>query len=127
MGEHEDFYCGAVDSEGLDRNGQDPQGRPSVDCSKSMCCLMKRDGLIRVPEQLRGDSFVTGESFSLSPGGGGFGPAFERDPALVATDVRLGFVSRENATAQYGVVLADDGTVDSDATQSARATKGAAE
>ena len=62
-----------------------------------------------------------------SPGGGGFGPAFERDPALVATDVRLGFVSRENATAQYGVVLADDGTVDSDATQSARATKGAAE
>jgi N-methylhydantoinase B len=62
-----------------------------------------------------------------SPGGGGYGPAFERDPELVATDVRMGFVSRVNATAQYGVVLDNDGTVDRAATQTARAAMGAAE
>jgi len=62
-----------------------------------------------------------------SPGGGGYGPATERDADHVAEDVRLGFVSRDNAAAQYGVVLADDGSVDSDATLSARAAMGAAE
>ena len=62
-----------------------------------------------------------------SPGGGGYGPAVERDPELVAEDVRLGFVSRENAGAQYGVVIADDGSVDPAATQAARSAMGAAE
>lgn len=60
-----------------------------------------------------------------SPGGGGYGSAIERDPDLVATDVRLGFVSSENAKAQYGVVLTADGTVDADATIAARQSMGA--
>lgn len=59
-----------------------------------------------------------------SPGGGGYGPAMERDPDLVAEDVRLGFVSPENAQAQYGVVIADDGTVDDVATKAARSAVG---
>ncbi|MGZ0248026.1 MAG: hydantoinase B/oxoprolinase family protein, partial [Alphaproteobacteria bacterium] len=59
-----------------------------------------------------------------SPGGGGYGPAIERDPDMVATDVRLGFVSLENAVAQYGVVLTADGAVDRDATSAARQSMG---
>lgn len=60
-----------------------------------------------------------------SPGGGGYGPAIERDPDMVATDVRLGFVSSENAASQYGVILTADGAVDADATSAARQSMGA--
>jgi N-methylhydantoinase B len=40
-----------------------------------------------------------------SAGGGGYGSAFERDPALVLRDVRLGLVSLEAAETSYGVAL----------------------
>ncbi|MEM7345212.1 MAG: hydantoinase B/oxoprolinase family protein [Chloroflexota bacterium] len=39
------------------------------------------------------------------PGGGGFYPPWERDPALVLSDVEQGFVSVEAALDQYGVVI----------------------
>ena len=38
-------------------------------------------------------------------GGGGWGPALERDPAAVARDVRDGRVSVNRAREQYGVVM----------------------
>jgi N-methylhydantoinase B len=38
-----------------------------------------------------------------SPGGGGWGDARKRDPARVARDVRLGYVSRVAALTEYGV------------------------
>jgi N-methylhydantoinase B len=38
-------------------------------------------------------------------GGGGFGHPFEREPERVLADVRGGFVSRESALADYGVVI----------------------
>ena len=60
-----------------------------------------------------------------SPGGGGYGPALKRDTEAVAEDVRLGFVNRENAAMQYGVVIADDGSVDVEKTKNARAAMGA--
>jgi N-methylhydantoinase B len=41
----------------------------------------------------------------LSSGGGGYGDALERDPALVLRDVELGFVSLEAARDVYGTVL----------------------
>ncbi|MBA2534520.1 MAG: hydantoinase B/oxoprolinase family protein [Rubrobacter sp.] len=47
-----------------------------------------------------------GERVVLSlPGGGGYGAPFERDPALVARDVRDGLVSVDRAGDVYGVVL----------------------
>ena len=58
-----------------------------------------------------------------TPGGGGFGDPTERDPARVARDVRLGYVSRGAAAQDYHVVVKDDGTVDRDATARARAKK----
>ncbi|MBX9826279.1 MAG: hydantoinase B/oxoprolinase family protein [Xanthobacteraceae bacterium] len=55
-----------------------------------------------------------------TPGGGGFGDPASRDPARVARDVRLGYVSRDAAMAQYKVALRADGSVDADATTKAR-------
>lgn len=47
-----------------------------------------------------------------TPGGGGFGDPFERNPEDVARDVRLGFVSREHAASDYGVAVTDQGILD---------------
>lgn len=55
----------------------------------------------------------------LMPGGGGYGNAFERDPALVLADVENGFVSLEAAEHDYGVVIRD-GAVDEAATLARR-------
>ena len=53
-------------------------------------------------------------------GGGGWGDGLERDPALVALEVRRGLVSAEGAR-RYGVVVADDGTLDEAGTADLRA------
>jgi N-methylhydantoinase B len=47
----------------------------------------------------------------LTSGGGGYGDPLRRDPGKVAEDVRFGYVSREAARAQYGVVLDESGQV----------------
>ncbi len=59
----------------------------------------------------------------LTPGGSGFGDPFERDPEAVRRDVELGFVSREGARRDYGVVLTDALGVDAAATRGARASR----
>jgi len=57
---------------------------------------------------------------SHTGGGGGYGPALERDVELVRQDVVDGFVSKQKAWADYGVVLNDDLSVDNEATDEAR-------
>jgi N-methylhydantoinase B len=56
----------------------------------------------------------------VSPGGGGYGDPFERDPEMVRQDVANGFVSAADAAAVYGVVLRDGAAVDLDATRRRR-------
>jgi N-methylhydantoinase B len=53
-------------------------------------------------------------------GGGGWGDPLERDPELVAKEVRQGLVSVEGAR-RYGVVLSNAGGVDANATDALRA------
>jgi N-methylhydantoinase B len=53
-------------------------------------------------------------------GGGGYGDPLAREPERVETDVTAGLVSEQAAAAIYGVVLTSDGSVDFDATMSAR-------
>jgi N-methylhydantoinase B len=55
-----------------------------------------------------------------SPGGGGYGPALERDPAAVAEDVRLGYVTTAAARDAYGVAVDASGKVDPRATETLR-------
>ena len=50
------------------------------------------------------------------PGGAGLGDPTERDPALVASDVRDGLVSAETARLLYKVVVGPDGNPDAAAT-----------
>ena len=75
-----------------------------------------------LPQMLGGVQFRPHESFVFeSGGGGGWGNPLERDPELVARDVRNEVVSRERARSDYGVVLTDDLQVDLKSTQQARA------
>jgi len=55
-----------------------------------------------------------------SPGGGGWGDPRDRDVDAVARDVALGYISRQAAESDYGVILNSDGSVDQDATDIAR-------
>jgi N-methylhydantoinase B len=66
----------------------------------------------------RGDAYMM-----QSGGGGGFGDPMERDPELVAEDVREGYVSPTVAHNVYGVVLTTSGDVDVYATRLRRAAK----
>ena len=62
-----------------------------------------------------------GDAYMMqSGGGGGFGDARERDPEAVAEDARMGYVSRDAAREQYGVMLDDAGDVDVAATLALR-------
>lgn len=63
---------------------------------------------------------------SISTGGGGYGPPYERDVAHVAHDVLEGWVSAGRAREVYGVAVRDDGSVDEDATAARRAELAAA-
>jgi N-methylhydantoinase B len=55
-----------------------------------------------------------------TPGGGGFGDAFERDPAKVLKDVSEDLITREIARRDYGVVISADLKVDEKATAALR-------
>jgi N-methylhydantoinase B len=66
---------------------------------------------------VRGDSFT-----HVSAGGGGFGNAFDRDPAAVLEDVLDGKVTVAGARERYGVVVAA-GEVDATATAVQRAAR----
>jgi len=58
-----------------------------------------------------------------TPGGAGFGDPYTRDPARVLRDVREGKVSRAAARTAYGVVVADDGSLDRSETMRLRERK----
>ena len=54
-----------------------------------------------------------GERLRLeSPGGGGYGNAYERAPEAVMLDIRRGFVTTKSAKEIYGVALRKDGSID---------------
>jgi N-methylhydantoinase B len=58
-----------------------------------------------------------------SPGGGGYGDPFERDPDIVLRDVRMEYISAKSAKKDYGVVIVkrDSGmAVDYEATSKLR-------
>lgn len=56
-----------------------------------------------------------------TPGGGGWGDPLARDPAIVARDVRLGYITSATAQADYKVVATAEGELDVAATQALRA------
>ncbi|MEM6762809.1 MAG: hydantoinase B/oxoprolinase family protein [Pseudomonadota bacterium] len=90
-----------------------------------------RDGavgkiLTRSGEPLRAKTRVTlppGEKVTLElPGGGGYGPPHARAADAVVADVRAGYISKESATRDYGIVFtADSLTINTEETHRRRA------
>lgn len=79
--------------------------------------LIAADGSVKSIPKIQVLNLAPGETVRIvSPGGGGFGNPFERDPAAVLADVQDGFVTVGSARDQYGVVIAAD-QVDSSATK----------
>ncbi len=81
------------------------------------------DGLHEPPlvSKMVGIKIARGQHLRLeTPGGGGYGDALERDPEAVLRDVRLGYVTREGAARDFGVVVTEDGALDPAATREAR-------
>ena len=69
------------------------------------------------------DSFTADEVVSnRTAGGGGYGDPYERSPEAVRADVADGYVTREAAREEYGVVVNKDGTIDYEATEDLRGT-----
>jgi N-methylhydantoinase B len=100
------------------------------DALPNKVALTRRDGSVEEfptgkvnPTRLEpGDGYIT-----QTGGGGGFWPAFERDPERVLADVRAGYVSLDAAARDYGVVIHQSGRrfeIDTNATAALRARGG---
>lgn len=60
----------------------------------------------RLPTRYADYPLKAGDIFRLdTPGGGGFGAAYERDPGSVLADVKQGYVSPERAEKDFGVAI----------------------
>jgi N-methylhydantoinase B len=83
-----------------------------------------RGGQPHVPAHLSKEQDIplrAGDRVSVgTPGGGGYGDPFERDPDLVTHDVRLGYYTVPEAAARFGVVVDRSGQVDRRATAARR-------
>jgi N-methylhydantoinase B len=85
--------------------------------------LRRGEERVSIPTKVSGLWLRAGDTIEIaSGGGGGYGDPFAREVALVARDVREGFVSPANAEVEYGVVCDARGEVDRDATEKLRAT-----
>lgn len=87
--------------------------------------VVERDGKViqpsDVPGKVSGFALVTGDIVrEETAGGGGFGDPLTRDPALVAEDVAVEYLTAEQAEARYGVVFGADGAIDEAATAAKR-------
>jgi N-methylhydantoinase B len=73
----------------------------------------------------QGIALEAGDSITVeTPGGGGFGDPFARDPALVERDVRRGYYTVEEAARLFGVVLAGEpAELNAEATAALRRTR----
>jgi N-methylhydantoinase B len=86
--------------------------------------LLRADGREERPAPMFGTVLEPGDVYEhRMPGGGGWGDPLDRDPAAVAVDVLDEKVSAAAARADYGVVVADDGSFDGDSTAALRRSR----
>jgi N-methylhydantoinase B len=85
----------------------------------------RHDGTIEmVPAKFDAMLLAAGDAFVMrTGGGGGWGNPFQRDPALVLRDVRVGLLTFQQARDAYGVaIIADPFAVDEEETARLRRT-----
>lgn len=77
-------------------------------------CFERHDGRIEnLPSKLPYKQAKAGDKFvAVGPCGGGYGNPLERDPLKVLDDVLDGFITTEDATKHYGVVISHDAVDD---------------
>ena len=94
-------------------------GKPGAPSRKT---LIRADGeTVDLPSKISGVPVFAGDRLVFeTAGAGGVGDPLERDPALVAKDVRWALIGAEAAATDYGVVVAADGSVDEGATEAKR-------
>jgi N-methylhydantoinase B len=87
--------------------------------------LIRRDGTRETLPACAQITVADGERvWSVSTGGGGYGPPIERPAARVAADVREGWITAARAAEVYGVVLDGAGAVNEAATAARRSAMG---
>jgi N-methylhydantoinase B len=80
------------------------------------------DGEIKL-EKLKVNGFLMNKGWKVTlctGGGGGYGNPFEREPEKVLIDYICGYISRERALNEYGVVITEVGELDLEATMKVR-------
>ena len=104
----------------MDHGRFGPQGARGGADGAVNTVTVRRGGAAHVPPHLSKEQDIpmkAGDRVEVStPGGGGYGDPFLRDPAKVADDVRLGYYTPEEATRLFGVALTQAGAVDAAAT-----------
>jgi N-methylhydantoinase B len=110
-----------VTSRGMERFRFQPRGfRGGAPGATGDCWLDPDTSTARRLGKINSITLQPGEVLSLrTPGGGGYGDPFEREPAAVLSDVRNGLVSLAAARRDYGVVIVD-GQLDLHATEHLR-------
>jgi N-methylhydantoinase B len=88
------------------------------DGTPSQLVWTKADGeVVQLPSKLPYHHFATGDRITaIRACGGAYGNPLERDPADVLDDVIDGYITRDKALADYGVMITDRFEVDSQAT-----------
>jgi len=113
---------GIVLARGMERLRFPPWGVAGAKPAAAFRCLLNRgrrdERVVTKIDELHvnaGDTLTI-----LMPGASGIGDPCLRPPETVRADVEQGFVSRQGAASDYGVVIADDGAVDEAATGTLR-------
>ena len=96
-----------ISSRGWDRFHFNPWGREGgAGGTLGATVIIGRDGHERPIPKIEVLKLAAGETVRIvSPGGGGYGEAFERAPEAVLKDVEDGFVTLSEAKMAYGVII----------------------
>lgn len=93
----------------MDHGRTGPQGVLGGSDGKVNNVRINKNGKNHIPPHLSKEQDIkinAGDSIRVStPGGGGYGDPFKRDPKLVMQDVARNYISAEEALANYGVVI----------------------
>jgi N-methylhydantoinase B len=108
----------------MDHGRTGPQGACGGQDGAVNTVTVFRGGKPHVPKHLSKEQDIplkAGDRVRVgTPGGGGYGDPFKRDPALVLRDIRLGYYTPEQAAEMFGVALSADSQVDLAATETLR-------
>ncbi len=95
----------------MDHGRYGPQGALGGQDGAVNTVTVYRDGQAHVPQHLSKEQDIpmkAGDRVRVgTPGGGGYGPASERDREAVLHDVRLGYYTAEQAERLFGIAEAD--------------------